>query len=54
MIFFTYYCQYGASDQVDIGQTLGQVDIWSDVPPDEASGQVDIESDVPPPRKSFQ
>ena len=28
-------------------QTLGQVDIWSDVPPDEALWQVAIWSDVP-------
>ena len=38
--------QDDASGQVDICQTSGQVDIWSDVPPkDEALGQVDIWSD---------
>ena len=32
--------------RLTFGQALGQVDIWSDIPPqDEAFGQVDIWSD---------
>ena len=40
--------------RLTFGQTLGQVDLWSDVPHDEASGHVDLWSDVPPDEASDQ